>query len=360
MSTISLFNPITLGPNSLANRIVMEPMTRNRAGPGNVPQAMNAEYYAERASAGLIITEASQVSPQGVGYPSTPGIHSPEQVKGWQRVTKAVHDRGGRIFVQLWHVGRISHPLLQEDGAQPVAPSAIKPRGEAFTNEGLKPFVTPRALETAEIPGIIGQFRRAAENALMAGFDGVEIHAGNGYLLDQFLRDGSNFRTDNYGGSRRNRARLLNEIIEAVSEIWGGSRVGVRLSPVNSFNDMSDTDPEAIFTAVVTGLNLFDLAYLHVVETGITPSPAFDWQRLRDAFDGTYIANGGYDGARAHASLATGAADLVSFGTPFIANPDLVDRLATGQALTEANPETFYGGDEAGYTDYPALQTKAA
>jgi len=361
MTATPIFSAYELGPYTLANRIVMAPMTRNRAGAGNVPQAMNAEYYAQRASAGLIITEASQVSPQGVGYPSTPGIHSPEQIKGWQRVTKAVHDQGGRIFLQLWHVGRISHPLLQEDGALPVAPSAIKPRGQAITGEGMKPFVTPRALETKEIPGIIGQYRSAAENALMAGFDGVEIHAGNGYLLDQFLRDGTNFRTDKYGGSRRNRARLLAEVTESATKIWGGDRVGVRLSPVNSYNDISDTDPEATFGAIVGELNRFGLAYLHVYETDMAGSEAkFDWQKLRNAFYGTYIANGGYDAERAHLSLTTGAADLVSFGNPFIANPDLVERLALARALSTANPETIYGGGEAGYTDYPAFHIKAA
>lgn len=265
--------------------------------------------------------------------------------------------------MQLWHVGRISHPLLQEQGTLPVAPSAIRPRGQAITGEGMKPFVTPRALETAEIPGIIGQYRRAAENAMMAGFDGVEIHAGNGYLLDQFLRDGSNFRTDNYGGSRRNRARLLTEITDAVTTIWGADRVGVRLSPVNSFNDISDTDPEATFSAVAGEMNRFGLAYLHVVETdnaGSDASAAFDWQKLRSAFNGTYIANGGYDHARANRSLDSDAANLVSFGTPFIANPDFVERLTLGEPPNKANPETFYGGDEKGYTDYPALDTKAA
>ncbi len=362
-STKTLLKPVRLGPNTLKNRVVMAPLTRNRAGEGNVPQAMNAEYYAQRASAGLIITEGSQVSPQGTGYPGTPGIHTPEQVEGWQKVTKAVSDMGGLIFLQLWHVGRISHPSLQEDGALPVAPSAIRPRGEAFTQEGLKPFQTPRGLETGEIPGIVGQFRRAAENAMMAGFDGVEIHAANGYLLDQFLRDNTNFRTDRYGGSRVNRMRLLNEVTEAVAGVWGADRVGVRLSPVNSFNDISDTDPEATFGFVARELNRFGLAYLHVVETDMTGGSAadgYDTRTVRDNFAGVYIANGGYDQDRAEEALASGAADLVAFGKPFIANPDLPERFRRGAPLNKADPETFYGGDARGYTDYPALVVAAS
>jgi len=340
----------------------MAPLTRNRADAGNVPTDMNAEYYSQRATAGLIITEASQVSPQGVGYPSTPGIHTPEQVAGWKKVTKAVHDQGGRIFLQLWHVGRISHPSMQEDGALPVAPTAIQPRGEIATKDGMKPFVTPRALETAEIPGIIGQYRRAAENALMTGFDGIEVHAANGYLLDQFLRDGTNFRTDGYGGPVKNRSRLLMEVLEAVIGIWGRERVGVRLSPVNTFNDIYDTAPEETFVYVAKELNRFDLAYLHSVEVDMAGEVRkdFDWQRFRNAFDGPYMANGGYDAKRAERSLASGSADLFSFGVPFIANPDLPARLAQGAPLNTADPETFYGGGGRGYTDYPALEDKAA
>ncbi|NQV83334.1 MAG: alkene reductase [Rhodospirillales bacterium] len=362
MAPSTLYEPYDLGPYTLSNRIVMAPLTRSRAGAGNVPQDINAEYYGQRATAGLIITEASQISPQGCGYPSTPGIHSPEQVKGWIKVTKEVHDRGGRIFLQLWHVGRISHPSLQEDGALPVAPMALQPRGDAFTYQGLKPFVMPRALETGEIPGIVGQYRRAAENALMAGFDGVEVHAANGYLLDQFLRDGTNFRTDGYGGSRRNRSRLLMEVLETVTGIWGGERVGVRLSPLNGFNDISDTDPQATFGHVVEALNRFGLAYLHAVEVDMTGKlgDTFDWQKLRNAFDGPYMANGGYGRERAEQSIDSGPADLVSFGVPFIANPDLPARLAEGATLNKADPETFYGGDSRGYTDYPTLKDKAA
>ncbi len=340
----------------------MAPLTRNRAGAGNVPQDLNAVYYGQRATAGLIITEASQVSPQGVGYPSTPGVYSPEQVEGWKKVTKEVHDQGGRIFLQLWHVGRISHPDLQEEGALPVAPSAIQPRGEVFTGQARVPFVKPRALDAVEISGIVGQYRRAAENALMAGFDGVEVHAANGYLIDQFLRDSTNFRTDGYGGSRLNRSRLLMEVLEAVTSIWGAERVGVRLSPINTFNDISDTDPEATFSVVVDGLNRFGLAYLHVVEVDMAgiAGDAFDWERLRQSFDGPYMANGGYDRDRAEQAIASGSADMISFGVPFIANPDLPARLAKGAPLNKADPATFYGGDATGYTDYPALKDQAA
>jgi len=249
-NNIHLLSPVKLGRYELPNRIVMAPLTRNRAGVGNVPTPVNAEYYAQRASAGLIITEASQVSPQGMGNPQTPGIYSKEQVEGWRLVTDAVHERGGRIFLQLWHVGRISHPSLQTDGALPVAPSAIAPEGNAATYEGEQPFVTPRALETEEIPGIIEQYRQGAQNALAAGFDGVEIHSANGYLLDQFLHDGSNQRTDQYGGSIENRARLLMEVTEAVTSVWGADRVGVRLSPSSTFNSMYDSNPEALFNYV--------------------------------------------------------------------------------------------------------------
>ena len=262
----ALFTPLRLGPYLVPNRMVMAPLTRNRAGPGNVPQAMNALYYAQRAPAGLIVTEATQISPQGVGYPHTPGIHNPAQVEGWKQVTQAVHERAGRIFLQLWHVGRISHPSLQPDGVLPVAPSAVRPAGEAYTYEGLKPFMTPRALKLDEIPGVVDQYRTAAQYALAAGFDGVEIHAANGYLIDQFLRDGTNHRTDRYGGSLANRVRFLLEVTEAVTEVWGADRVGARISPVGAFNDMSDSDPETTFNYAAGQLNRFELAYLHVVE----------------------------------------------------------------------------------------------
>jgi len=362
-----LFAPMTLGPYTLLNRIVMAPLTRNRAGAGNVPQAMNVEYYAQRASAGLIITEATQVSPQGVGYPNTPGIHTPAQIQGWKKVTDAVHKRNGRIFLQLWHVGRISHPSLQLNGALPVAPSAIKPEGEAYTYQGLQPFVTPRALETGEIAGVIEQYRDAAQNALQAGFDGVEIHSANGYLLDQFLRNGTNHRTDAYGGSMENRARLLLEVTEAVANVWGADRVGVRISPVHTFNSMYDSQPHLTFGYVAKLLNRFGLAYLHVVESrysdGAYPvksAQAFDDRMLRDAFQGTYMANAGYDRDRALTALRADDADLIAFGAMFIANPDLPLRLALNAPLNLPDVSTFYGGGEKGYTDYPFLELETA
>ena len=359
----NLFTPIRLGPYELESRIVMAPLTRNRAGPGNVPQDMNVEYYAQRASAGLIITEATQISPQGMGYPGTPGIHSPEQVGGWLRVTDAVHARGGRIFLQLWHVGRISHPSLQPDGTLPVAPSAIKPDGDAITFDGPQSFVTPRALETNEIPGIIDDYRAAAVNALAAGFDGVEIHAANGYLLDQFLRDGTNRPEDAYGGSLENRARLLLEVTEAVAEVWGGDKVGVRLSPINSFNSISDSNPNTTFPYVSWRMNRFGLAYLHVVERDVTGLPGengYGKRKLRAAFHGLYIANGGYDHLRGDWAVGSKAVDLVAFGKLFISNPDLPERLRRAAPLNEADQATFYGGDEHGYTDYPFLGQEAA
>ncbi|UCE90031.1 MAG: alkene reductase, partial [Pseudomonadota bacterium] len=294
------------------------------------------------------------VSPQGVGYPATPGIHSSEQVAGWRTVTDAVHAAGGRMFLQLWHVGRISHPSLQPTGTLPVAPSAIRPEGEAVTYEGMQQFVTPRALETDEVPGIIEQFRAGAQNAKEAGFDGVEIHSANGYLIDQFLRDGSNQRTDRYGGSRENRARLLIEITEAVCGVWGGGRVGVRFSPGGGFNDMRDSDPHATFTFAAEQLNSFGLSYLHVIET-IESVETFDFSTLRSAFRGNYMANAGYDLARANAAIASGAADLVSFGTLFLANPDLPARFAAGADLNSPDVERFYGGNEKGYTDYTLM-----
>ena len=265
----NLFTPIRLGGLELPNRIVMAPLTRNRAGqPGNVPQSINVTYYAQRASAGLIITEASPISDMAHGYPGTPGIHSPAQVAGWKRVTDTVHAKGGRIFLQLWHVGRISHPSLLPNDALPVAPSAIKPAGQAFTHQGMVDFVTPRALETSEIPALIENYRIAAHEAKAAGFDGVELHGANGYLLDQFLRDGSNHRTDQYGGSIANRTRLLQEVVAAVCEVWGAARVGVRISPLNQFNDMRDSNPQELFNHVADTLRPFGLAYLHVAEVG--------------------------------------------------------------------------------------------
>jgi N-ethylmaleimide reductase len=356
MAESNLFTPLELGPLVLPNRVVMAPMTRSRAGAGNVPSALAVEYYVQRASAGLIVTEATQVSPQGVGYPGTPGIHDDAQVEGWRRVTGGVHDAGGLIFLQLWHVGRISHPSLQPGGALPVAPSAIAGEGEVYTASGLQPFVTPRALETDEIPGIVAQFEDGARRALAAGFDGVEIHGANGYLIDQFLRDGTNRRTDRYGGSLENRARFLLEVTEAVAGVWSAGRVGVRLSPLGTFNSMSDSDPARTFGFAAAALGRYGLAYLHVVEGGHESAEGpFDWAGLKRRFNGPYMANGGYDPTRASAVLAAGRADLVSFATPYIANPDLVERYRLDAPLAAADPATFYGGDHRGYTDYPAL-----
>ncbi|MGD8577655.1 MAG: alkene reductase [Thiohalophilus sp.] len=358
---VSLFSPITLGDLELPNRMVMAPMTRNRANQDNAPHDLNAEYYAQRATAGLIITEASQVSADGVGYPATPGIYSPEQVEGWRKVTEAVHAKGGHIFLQLWYCGRISHPDLLPNNATPVAPSAIQPEGEAFTFEGLKPFITPRALETDEIPGIVSQYRHAAEAAKQAGFDGIEVHAANGYLIDQFLRDGSNHRTDEYGGSVENRMRFLNQVLDAVSEVWPSQRIGIRFTPENSFNSMSDSDPQKHFAYFIEQLNARKLAYLHVLEGDMmTKQSQLDYRSLRDKFDGIYIANNGYDKARAEQSLANGDADMIAFGVPYLANPDLVYRFKNDLPLNEADQNTFYGGDEHGYTDYPFADEKAA
>lgn len=358
-----LFTPIQLGRFALPNRIVMAPLTRNRAGEGNVPLDMHVTYYTQRASAGLIITEATQVSPQGVGYPSTPGIHSQEQVEAWRRVTDSVHQAGGHIFLQLWHVGRISHPSFH-GGELPVAPSAIAPQGEAMTYEGMQPFVTPRALELDEIPGIIEQFRKGAENALAAGFDGVEVHGANGYLLDQFLRDGTNHRTDQYGGSVENRARLLLEVTQAVVDVWGSDRVGVRLSPSGTFNDMSDSDPRATFGYAIRALNDFDLAYLHLIEPSEADlrhgGMAIPTREFRPAYGGNLMVNWDYERESGNAAIASGEADLVSYGKLFIANPDLPKRFQLNAPLNEPDPSTFYGGDERGYIDYPFLETEVA
>jgi len=354
---VDLFTRVRVGPYDLANRIVMAPMTRNRAGAGNVPPPLASIYYAQRASAGLIVTEASQISPEGVGYPGTPGIHTADQIEGWRRVTTAVHDAGGRIFLQLWHVGRISHPSLQPDGVLPVAPSAIRPEGQAMTPSGAQPFVTPRALEFREIPGIVEQYGRAAQNAKEAEFDGVEIHAANGYLLDQFLRDKTNRRVDRYGGSIENRARLLLEVAEAVAAVWGGERVGVRLSPMNPFNDIADSDPASTFGHAIRALDRLGLAYLHLVEpepSAVAPGGArLDARYFRPMWRGPIIANRGYDLQRATEIIAEGSADLVAFGVLFLANPDLPERFRRGAPLNTPDRATFYGGGEAGYTSYP-------
>ncbi len=357
----TLFSPFSLGDLELNNRMIMAPMTRNRASEGNVMTEMNAEYYRQRASAGLIITEATQVAAEGVGYPATPGIHTQDQVQGWRKVTDAVHADGGKIFLQLWYCGRISHPSLLPGNQTPVAPSAIQPEGEAFTLEGMQPFVKPRALELDEIHTIVDQYRRGASLAKEAGFDGVEVHAANGYLIDQFLRDGSNHRDDAYGGSAENRMRFLNEVLDAVLETWPSNRVGIRLTPENSFNSMSDSDPLTHFSYFIDQLNSRNLAYCHILEGDMmTKLSSLDYTVLRQLFNGPYIANNGYDQARAEQALSEDAADLVAFGIPFLANPDLVQRFKTGAELNQANQETFYGGAEAGYTDYPCLEDSAA
>jgi N-ethylmaleimide reductase len=359
MPTPTLFSPLQLGPLTLPNRVVMAPMTRNRAGPGNVPGALNATYYAQRAGAGLIVSEATQVSPQGLGYPGTPGIHSAAQVEGWRLVTEAVHRAGGRIFLQLWHVGRISHPSLQPGGGLPVAPSAIAPAGQAWTLDGMKPYVTPHALDIEEIAGIVADYRRGARNARQAGFDGVELHGANGYLVDQFLRDGANRRTDRYGGSAENRARFLIEVTQAIVGEWGGDRVGVRLSPTNPFNSMADSHPAASFAAAVGALERCGLAYLHIVEPAASDPVAAgelpDLKFFRKIWRGVLIGNKGYDLDRAEAAIRGGAADLVSFATLFLANPDLPERLRRGGPFNVPDRKTFYGGAAAGYTDYAPL-----
>src|SRR3954447_10669767 len=320
----ALFAPYRLGDLDLSNRLVMSPMTRSRAVEGNVPNPLAATYYAQRASAGLIVTEATQVSPQGVGYIRTPGIHSTEQVKGWRAATEAVHRAGSKIFAQLWHVGRVSHPDFH-DGALPVAPSALPVEGEAFTSRGRTKLVTPRALETDELPGIVATFRAAAENAKAAGFDGVELHGANGYLLDQFLRNGANQRTDEYGGTIRNRGRLPLEVAAAVIDVWGHERVGYKLSPAFSGYSMSDSNPAETFTYLATQLSALHLGYLHVTER-VEPGRARVTPLLRDVFNGTLIVNGGYDATSGNAAIANGEADLVAFGVPFLANPDLPRR----------------------------------
>jgi N-ethylmaleimide reductase len=356
---LDLFSPVKLGSMQLSNRIVMAPLTRNRAGEHGVPQPLNVTYYEQRASAGLIVTEATPISAMAHGYPALPGIYTDAQVAGWKKITDAVHAKGGKIVIQLWHVGRISHPTLLPDGALPVAPSAIKPAGKAFTYQGLVDYVEPRALDANELSSIVADYVHATKSALAAGFDGVEIHAANGYLLDQFLRDGTNQRTDQYGGSFENRARFLLEVTKAVVDVAGSDKVGVRISPVNPFNDMKDSNPQALFNFVTESLNQFNIAYLHVVEGGIHGggiADPFDFDALRKLFKGPYMANLAYDKARGNAVVASGHADVVAYGVPFIANPDLVERFRTDAPLNEADSSTFYGGTEKGYTDYPFIE----
>jgi N-ethylmaleimide reductase len=345
----------------------MAPLTRSRAGKEGVPRQLNAEYYAQRASAGLLISEATNISQQARGYAFTPGIWTEAQVEGWRLVTDAVHAKGGHIFCQLWHVGRISHPDLQPDGELPVAPSAIRPGGQAFTESGFKPHVMPRALDTDEIPGIVRDYAHAAECARRAGFDGVEIHAANCYLLEQFIRDSTNRRTDRYGGPVANRIRIVLEVAAAVTQVWGGGeRVGIRLSPLTPQpgDTPLDSDPMGTYGTLVERLNRFGLAYLHCIEGATQGSreevPGFSFQRLRRMFRGLYMANNGYTRELALKARREDLADLVCFGRPFIGNPDLVERLRTGAPLAEAPKETWYGGGAHGYTDYPTLEQKRA
>lgn len=360
-SADALFERVTVGAFQLANRVVMAPLTRNRAGLGLVPGPFAVDYYRQRATAGLIIAEATQISAQAQGYSGTPGCYSEAQVQGWRKVTDAVHAQGGTIVVQLWHTGRISHTSFQRDGLAPVGPSAIRANAKTFiADHGFVDCSTPRALQLEEIPGIVADFRHASMRALDAGFDGVELHGAHGYLLDAFLRNGSNHRTDAYGGSIENRARLLLEVAEACAKAIGPDRLGVRISPVSTAGDSHDSDPQPLFEHVVARLSPLRLAYLHVVEGetgGARDSLPFDFAALRDRFDGNWMVNNGYNRQMAIQAISSGRADLVSFGRPFISNPDLVERLKDNAPLSPLMaPDTLYGGGAHGYTDYPALE----
>ncbi|MGO9434405.1 MAG: alkene reductase [Terracidiphilus sp.] len=356
----NLFESVQFGSLTLTNRVFMAPLTRNRADGDGVHSELAVTYYAQRASAGLIITEATQISPMGKGYINTPGIHSPQQVQAWRRVVDAVHGKGGRIFLQLWHVGRISHSSLLPNNAQPVAPSAIRANSQTLIATGLAPVSEPVALTASGIQETLADFRRAAGNAKEAGFDGVEIHAANGYLIDQFLRTGSNRRTDEYGGIASNRVRFLTETVERILEVWDSRHVGVRISPTGGFNDMSDENPRETFSVTVEKLNGYKLGYLHIVETaqnskGSSEEDLAMSAHLRTLWKGLYIVNGGYDRQRGEEAIRTGHADAIAYGRPFLANPDLPRRLQLRAALNEPDPTTFYGGGAAGYTSYPAL-----
>ena len=354
----NLFSPLSIGELQLENRLAMAPMTRSRANAERAVTPLHAEYYRQRAGAGLLITEATSVSPQGVGYVATPGIWNDVQENAWKRVTRAVHDAGGRVFLQLWHVGRTSHSAFQPNGALPVSSSAVGISGEQvmlpdFTQA---PYETPRALETNEIAGVVQDYENGARRAKAAGFDGVEVHGANSYLIDQFLRDGVNHRTDAHGGSVQNRARFLFEVLDAVQGVWGRDRVALRLSPLSPWHGMSDSDPLALFGYVARELRPRGLAYLHVIETlakGTTPERISP--KLREAFGGRFMVNGGYTAETAAAALAAGDADLVSFGVPYIANPDLAARFRVGAELNTPDAKTFYTGGERGYIDYPTL-----
>lgn len=364
-SARALFEPVQVGAFKLANRIVMAPLTRNRAGPGLVPGPFAIEYYAQRASAGMIIAEATQVSAQAQGYADTPGCYTDDQVRGWKKVTDAVHAAGGTMVVQLWHTGRMSHTSFQKDSGAPVGPSAIRANAKTFVGgQGFVDVSMPRALELGEIPGIIEDFRHASVCAIEAGFDGVELHGAHGYLLDAFLRNGTTHRIDAYGGSIENRARLLLEVAQVCARAIGANRLGVRISPVSTAGDSHDSQPQALFNHVVESLNPLGLAYVHVVEGetgGARDSIAFDYTALRDRFDGIWMVNNGIDRKMAIDTVASGRADLVSFGRLFIANPDLVERLSKNAPLNKLmGQETFYGGGAHGYIDYPTLEQSRA
>ncbi|AMM16519.1 alkene reductase [Burkholderia sp. PAMC 28687] len=364
-SAEALFAPMRAGAFELANRVVMAPLTRNRAGTGLVPGPFALEYYVQRATAGLIIAEATQISAQAQGYAGTPGCYTDDQVRGWKKITDAVHAKGGKIVVQLWHTGRVSHTSFQPDGQAPVGPSAIRAKTKTFlAKEGFVDVSMPRALRLEEIAGIIEDFRHASMRAVEAGFDGVELHGAHGYLLDAFLRDGTNHRTDAYGGSIENRSKLLLEVTRVCADAIGADRLGVRLSPVSTAGDSRDSDPQALFEHVVGALNPLRLAYVHIVEGetgGARDSIAFDYGALHDCFDGVWMVNNGYDRQMAIDAVASGRADLVSFGRLFMANPDLVKRLRVNGPLNDLmGPETFYGGGAHGYIDYPTLEDSGA
>jgi len=360
-----LFEPVQFGSISLQNRIIMAPLTRGRAGITRVPNDMMAEYYAQRTSAGLIIAEATAVNSQGYGWHGAPAIYTDEQEAGWKKVTQAVHDKGGKIVLQLWHMGRVSHPDFHDGGALPVAPSAIMAEGLANTPEGRKPYVTPRAMNADELMITRDDYVRAAKRAINAGFDGVEIHMANGYLLDQFIRDGSNQREDEYGGSLENRLRFPLEVAKAIIDTIGGDKTSIRISPTNPFNSMNDSDPIKTFTTLAEALNPFGLAYLHTMEP-VKDGPRFKCAEhrvtphIREVFKGNLIANGSFDFELGTQALMDGDADAIAYGVPFLANPDLVERFKSGAGLNTPDQDTFYFGGAEGYTDYPFMKDKAA
>ena len=357
-----LFKSIDMGAITLPNRVLMSPLTRNRAESDGVPGDLATTYYRQRSGAGVIITEATQISPMGKGYLDTPGIHTEQQAHAWKKITDAVHAEGGKIIIQLWHVGRISHVSLLPEGRSPVSSTDKAADGQTFTANGFEDCSKPEALTVEGIKQTVEDYREAARLAKMAGFDGIEVHAANGYLIDQFLQDGVNDRTDDYGGSIENRMRFLREVLDAVADHWAPNRTGVRLSPLGQANDMSDSNPETHFAEVYKMLNGYNLAYLHVVESfpGSEDDGRGLLRRLRKHYDGFYMANGGYDAKMARDAIKSGHADAVTFGRPFIANPDLPHRMKLDAEMNEPNPDTFYGGGAEGYIDYPTLEEAKA